>query len=96
MTKSVKQPKIDDAFKVEAVRLYESSGRTLKDLASNLGISVSALSRWVRDSREADLLSGPHDDLAKELKRVRRERDLAIQERDLLKKAAAFFAKESL
>ena len=58
-------------------------------------ISVSALGRWVAELREEDLLSGPHEDAAKEITRLRRERDLARQERDLLKKALAFFARES-
>jgi transposase len=47
------------------------------------------------DIREKDLFSGPHDDAQKELARLRRENELLRAERDLLKKAAAYFAKET-
>ena len=42
--------------------------------------SASALGRWVAELREEDLLSGPHEDAAKEITRLRRERDLARQD----------------
>ena len=79
--------RFDRAFKEEAVRLLQTSGRRQRQIAGDLGISVSALGRWVAELREEDLLSGPHEDAAKEITRLRRERDLARQERDLLKKA---------
>ena len=78
--------RFDRAFKEEAVRLLQTSGRRQRQIAGDLGISVSALGRWVTGLREEDLLSGPHEDAAKEITRLRRERDLARQERDLLKK----------
>ena len=90
-----KKPYIDAAFKSEAVRIVRTSGRPQREIAKDIGVSLSALSRWVREERERDLLSGPHEDQMKEIKRLRRERDLALQERDLLKKAMAFFARES-
>ena len=80
--------RFDRAFKEEAVRLLQTSGRRQRQIAGDLGISVSALGRWVTELREEDLLSGPHEDAAKEITRRRRERDLARQERDLLKKSA--------
>ena len=87
--------RFDRAFKEEAVRLLQTSGRRQRQIAGDLGISVSALGRWVAELREEDLLAGPHEDAAKEITRLRRERDLARQERDLLKKALAFFASAS-
>ena len=78
--------RFDRAFKEEAVRLLQTSGHRQRQIAGDLGISVSALGRWVAELREEDLLSGPHEDAAKEITRLRRERDLARQERDLLKK----------
>ena len=80
--------RFDQAFKEEAVRLLQTSGRRQRQIAGDLGISVSALGRWVAELRAEDLLSGPHEDAAKEITRLRRERDLARQERDLLKKSA--------
>ena len=76
-----------DEFKREAVRLTETSGRTVAQVADDLGVGRSTLTRWKRHHREAELLSGPHDDAEKELARLRRENELLRQERDLLKKA---------
>lgn len=85
-----------DEFKTEAVRLAETSGRPLRVIAEDLGIGLSTLGKWISAAREADLLSGPHEDTAKELARLRKENEILRQERDLLKKAAAFFAKETV
>ena len=75
-----------DDFKREAVRLKETSGRTIAQVADDLGIGLSTLTRWKRRYREADLLAGPHEDTTKELARLRKENELLCQERDLLKK----------
>ncbi|MBZ0163756.1 MAG: transposase [Notoacmeibacter sp.] len=56
--------------KKEAVRLTETSGRTVMQVADDLGIGLSSLTRWKRQYREADLLAGPHEDTAKELARL--------------------------
>jgi transposase len=83
-----------EEFKREALRLTEASGRTIAQVADNLGIGLSSLTRWKRIYRDADLLTGPHDNVDQELARLRKENELLRQERDLLKKATAFFAKE--
>lgn len=83
-----------EEFKLEAVRLIETSGRTIKQIADDLGIGLSTLTRWKRIYREADLLAGPHDDVSQELARLRKENLILRQEREILKRAATFFAKE--
>ena len=95
LKKRGKQPVFDDAFKVEAVRILGSSGRTIAQVADDLGIGKSSLSRWKTEQAEAKLMAGPHDDVHMELARLRRENELLRVERDLLKKATAFFAKET-
>lgn len=84
-----------DEFKREAVRLVQTSGRTVGQVAADLGIGHSTLGKWLTKYREAELLSGPHEDTAKELARLRKENEILRAERDLLKKATAFFAKET-
>jgi transposase-like protein len=74
-----------DEFRREAIRLTQTSGRTIKQVANDLGVGLSTLTRWKRKYREADLLSRPHDDVEQELARLRRENELLRQERDLLK-----------
>ncbi len=86
---------VSDDFKREAVRLTQTSGRTLKQVADDLGIGLSTLTGWKRRHHDAELLAHPHDDVEKEMARLRRENELLRQERDLLKKATAFFAKET-
>ena len=85
----------DDAFRREAVRILATSDRTIRQVADDLGVGVSSLGKWKRQFEEADLLAGPHDDVGKELARLRRENELLRAERGLLKKATAFFAKET-
>ena len=92
---SSKMRTFTEDFRREAVRLVQTSGRTVGQVADDLGIGKSTLGKWLTRHREAELLSGPHDDVQKELARLRRENDILRAERDLLKKAAAFFAKET-
>lgn len=84
-----------EEFKREAVDLIKASGRNLGEIAADLGIGRSTLGKWKRQLAEEDLLSGPHEDVDKELARLRKENELLRQERDLLKKATAFFARET-
>jgi transposase len=67
----------------------------MAQVADDLDMGLSTLTRWNRRYREADLLSGPHEDTTKELARLRKDNELLRQERDLLKKATAFFARET-
>ena len=94
MTRAARRRFTDD-FKQEAVRLTQTSGRSIKQVANDLGLGLSTLTRWRQKHIEADVLSGPHDDVEKELTRLRMENELLRQERDLLKKATVFFARES-
>lgn len=89
------QKQFTEDFRREAVRLVEESGRTMAEIAEDLGVGKSTLGKWRRQYREEALLAGPHDDVQMELKRLRKENELLRQERDLLKKATAFFAKET-
>ena len=81
-------------FRREAVRLALTSGRTRREIAEDLGIGLSTLTRWLSHERDASEPSKAPVDLHAELKRLRRENAVLKQERDILKKAAAFFAKE--
>jgi transposase len=83
-------------FKDEAVRLLRSSGRTVPQLAKELGVSPQSVRNWaaqrdVDDGRAEGLSSDERD----ELRRLRREVKVLAEEREILKKAAAFFASES-
>ena len=84
------------AFKSEAVRLVHSGEKSLAAIAKDLGISDPTLRSWIH---QAEIDAGTRDGLTTseriELTQLRREVRILKQERDILKKAAAFFAKES-
>lgn len=67
----VKQQEITEDFKREAVRLLAASGRTVGQVAADLGIGKLTLGRWKAQLDEAALLSGPHEDMQRELQRLR-------------------------
>ena len=84
-------------FEAEAVRLVQTSGRTQGEIAEDLGVGLSTLVRWVGRSRDREIdhpPEGRQEDVAAELKRLRRENEVLRQEWDILKRATAFFAKE--
>ena len=87
-----------DAFKSAAVQLTRESGRPVAQMARELGISDNVLYRWRTEQQQVDsqgrtcqAVRGEQD----ELTRLRRENETLRKERDFLKRAAAFFAKES-
>ena len=83
-------------FKVEAVRLYRESGKSLREVADDLGVSTNALREWAkRADIEAGTREGLRHDEREELKRLRRENKILREEREILKKAAVFFAEET-
>ena len=92
-----KQRRFTREFEDEAVRLAATSGRTQREVAEDLGVSLSTLVRWIgrrRDRRPEMPGEAPQADMAAELNRLRRENEILRQERDILKRATAFFARE--
>ena len=92
-------PKETAEFRSEAVRLVGESGQSLRQVAGHLGLSVETLRRWVQRAK-TEAREGPAGALTQdertELRRLRQEVKTLQMEREILKKAAAFFAKETL
>lgn len=98
MMAAVQRRRYTDDFKMEAVRLVQESNRPAAQVARDLGIADTLLYRWVAEHRQAEVQGTPRAALrteAEELARVKRELDRVTKERDFLRRAAAFFAKES-
>jgi transposase-like protein len=87
--------RFDRQFKIDAVRLLETSGKTGVEVASNLGIPRDALSRWKRELNEENIRAfpGQGNPRDEELARLRKENADIRMERDILKKAVAIFSK---
>lgn len=97
MESEKKRKRFDRQFKLDAVNLVINGSRSVSEVARDLGIEENTLYRWKRDlEREgSDAFPGkgklsPQEE---ELRRLRRELEQAKEDRDILKKAVAFFSK---
>lgn len=93
-----KRRSFTNEFKAEAVRLCRVGDRTIRQVAKDLDLTETALREWIKraDVDAAGSATGElTTDERQELQRLRREVKRMTMERDILKKAAAFFAKEN-
>ncbi len=85
-----------DEYKAEVVELCRTSGRSISEVSHDLGLTVSAVRRWVAQAdvdgrRRPGMTSDEHEELVQ----LRKENRVLREERDILKRATAFFAKET-
>ena len=82
-------------FKLSAVKLVNEQGYSVGDAARSLGVEPGSVRDWVgKFSSEAGMAPSGEGTLKAELRRLRKENARLLMEREILKKAAAFFAKE--
>ena len=88
--------KYTEEFERETVRLALTSGRSQSSICEDPGVSRTTLVRWLNEHREGEGAASAvaDSDVAAELRRLRRENEVLRQERDILKKATAFFARQ--
>jgi transposase len=90
------RPRYPPEFRAEAIRLVRASGKSVVEVARDLGVAEQTLHTWLR---QADPDAGRrHDGLTtserEELNRLRRENRILRKEREILRKASAYFARE--
>ncbi len=93
---SKKRRKYSDEFKIEAVKLVTEQGLSIADAARDLGFNRAVLGRWKRTYEQGLLGDTVKRREADELRRLQKENKRLRMERDILKKATAYFAKGSL
>jgi transposase len=97
MSEQKERRKYTREFKVEAVRLYEASGKSMRAIEQELGITPFLLAKWVQEYRQGEARAFPGQGRLPgeeaELQRLRRENEVLRQERDILKKVVAIFSK---
>ena len=92
-----KRRKYTEEFKTEAVRLWQEADKPIAQVARELGINPNLLSRWRGEEHRAESRGTTRTALkaeAEELVRLKRDNELLRKERDFLKSAAAYFARE--
>lgn len=89
-------PRYTQEFRAEAVRLVHSSPeKPVSQIARELGVSDNSLREWVKQAQiDAGQREGLSTEEWEELRKLRRENKVLRQERDILKKATVFFARE--
>jgi transposase len=90
------RPPYPPAFRAEAVQLVHANGRSLGQVAKDLGVHHETLRSWVKQTEvDGGRRAGLTTEERTELARLRRENRILKEEREILRKAAAFFAAES-
>ena len=93
-----RRKKYDKEFKLNAIKLFEESGRKQRDFENDLGIGSGCISHWKRQLKEEqeNVFPGNGNPRDAELARLKRENEILKQERDILKKALGIFSKTPL
>jgi len=87
--------KFTDEFKAETVKLIRESGRTVGSVARELDLTETAVRSWVKQAEASGSANTLSPDERAELRRLRKENRELRMEKEILRKATAFFAKES-
>jgi len=88
-------PRYTEEFKIEAVKQVADRGHSAAEVAARLGVSVHSLYQWLKRYDKPAVQRQQDDDLQAENRRLKAELKRVSEERDILKKATAYFARES-
>lgn len=92
--------KYPDQFRADALELVRTSGRPIAEVARSLGIAEGTLWNWARAARDADARAADPEALTEserdELRRLRKENVELRTDKEILRRAAAYFARETM
>ena len=90
-----RRPRYTEEFKRDAVVQVTDRGHSVCDVSGRLGVSTKSLYDWIKQYSKPETVRQEEDNLVRENRRLKSELMRVTEERDILKKAAAYFAKES-
>jgi transposase-like protein len=88
-------PKYTEEFKIEAVKQITERGHSFRTVAKRLGVTTNSLRAWIEKYGPGPKHATKVDNQQDEIRRLKAELKRVTEERDILKKATAYFAKES-
>ena len=88
-------PKYTEEFKIEAVKQSTERGHSFRTVAKRLGVTTNSLRAWIEKYGPGPKHAAKVDNQQDEIRRLKAELKRVTEERDILKKATAYFAKES-
>ena len=90
-----KPTRYNEEYKRDAVIHVTGRGHSIRDVSKRLGVSAKSLYDWIKQYSKSESVLQKEDNLARENRRLKSELMRLTEKRDILKKAAAYFAKES-
>jgi len=93
MARKKTRRRFSDEFKAETVKLVKQSNRSMADVAMELGLNAKSIGEWVKRAEESG--QSIEEDERAELRRLRKEVHELRMEKEILRKATAFFAREN-
>ena len=84
-----------EEFKIEAVKQVTERGYSVQEVANRLGTTTHSIYAWRKKYGQGPQKASEHDEQQAEIQKLRNELKRVTEERDILKKATAYFAKES-
>ena len=88
------KPRFTEDFKIDAIKQITERGHSVVDVSKRLGVSTHSLYGWIKRYGVPSANTGM-DDQASDIRRLKQELAMVTEERDILKKATAYFARDA-
>jgi transposase len=89
------RPKFTEEFKIDAIKQITERGYSVADVSKRLGVSTHSLYAWLKRFSKSPVVAQETTEQAAEIRRLKRELARVTEERDILKKATVYFAKDA-